>query len=83
MNTSDSVTFDSLFTVLNSKQEVIVTFLAILELMRMQLIRCQQGKQFDTIRLYAALDLDAQEKILEEYYDTVEKDTLPNKDNSL
>ena len=49
----------------------------------MQLIRCQQGKQFDTIRLYTALELDAQEKILEEYYDTVEKDALPNKDNSL
>jgi segregation and condensation protein A len=83
LNTSDSVTFDSFFTVLNSKHEVIVTFLAILELMRMQLIRCQQGKQFDTIRLYTALELDAQEKILEEYYDTVEKDALPNKDNSL
>jgi hypothetical protein len=51
--------------------------------MRMQLIRCQQGKQFDTIRLYTTLDLDAQEKILEEYYDNVEKDTLSNKDNSL
>jgi segregation and condensation protein A len=83
LNTSDSVTFESFFTVLNSKQEVIVTFLAILELMRMQLIRSEQGKQFDTIRLYTSLDRDAQEKILEEYYDTVEKDTLSKKDNSL
>ena len=43
LNVSESVTFDSLFTSLNTKQEVIVTFLAILELMRMQLIRSQQA----------------------------------------
>ena len=83
LNASESITFDSLFTTLNTKQEVIVTFLAVLELMRMQLILSQQGTQFDTIRLYTTLDRDAQEKILEEYYDTVEKDTLPKKGNSL
>ena len=73
LNTSDSITFDSLFTVLNTKQEVIVTFLAILELMRMQLIRGQQVQQFDTIRLYMSVDRDAQEEIMKEYYNAEEE----------
>ena len=73
LNASESITFDSLFTTLNTKQEVIVTFLAILELMRMQLIRSQQGQQFDTIRLYMSVDRDAQEEIMKEYYDAEEE----------
>ena len=74
LNTSESVTFDSLFTTLNTKQEVIVTFLAILELMRMQLIRSQQGQPFDVIRLYIAVDLETQEEILKDFYDSEEKE---------
>ena len=72
---SESVTFDSLFTTLNTKQEVIVTFLAILELMGMQLIRSQQTRQFDVIRIYAAVDRETQEEILKEFYDEEEKKT--------
>ena len=68
LNASESVTFDSLFTSLNTKQEVIVTFLAILELMRMQLIRSQQARQFDVIRIYTAVDRETQEEILKEFY---------------
>ena len=83
LNASDSVTFDSLFTVLDTKQEVIVTFLAILELMHMQLIRSQQGQHFDTIRLYMAVDRDAQAEIMKEYYDAEEKETLSQNDDSL
>jgi len=70
---SESVTFDSLFTTLNTKQEIIVTFLAILELMRMQLIRSQQSRQFDAIRIYVAVDHETQEKILNEFYDADEE----------
>ncbi len=77
LNASESVTFASLFTVLNTRQEVIVTFLAILELMRMQLIRSQQAKQFDVIRLYAAMDREAQEEVLEEFYASGEDKNLP------
>ena len=77
LNASESVTFASLFTVLNTRQEVIVTFLAILELMRMQLIRSQQAKQFEAIRLYAAVDREAQEGILKEFYDSGEAENLP------
>ena len=76
LNVSESVTFDSLFTTLNTKQEVIVTFLAILELMRMQLIRSQQARQFDVIRIYAAVSREIQEEVLKEFYDVEEKDTL-------
>ena len=76
LNVSESVTFDSLFTTLNTKQEVIVTFLAILELMRMQLIRSQQARQFDVIRIYAAVSREIQEEVLKEFYDVEENDTL-------
>ena len=75
LNASESVTFDSLFTTLNAKQEVIVTFLAILELMRMQLIRSQQARQFDVIRIYAAVSRDVQEEVLNEFYDGEENET--------
>ena len=74
LNASESVTFDSLFTTLNTKQEVIVTFLAILELMRMQLICTQQVRQFDVIRIYTAVDPETQEEILKEFYDADEKE---------
>ena len=75
LNASESVTFDSLFTTLNTKEEVIVTFLAILELMRMQLIRSQQVRQFDVIRIYTAVDRETQEEILKEFYDAEENET--------
>ena len=75
LNASESVTFDSLFTTLNTKQEVIVTFLAILELLRMQLIRSQQARQFDVIRIYAAVSRDVQEEVLKEFYDGEENET--------
>ena len=75
LNASESVTFDSLFTTLNTKQEVIVTFLAILELMGMQLIRSQQARQFDVIRIYAAVSREVQEEVLKEFYDAEENET--------
>ena len=73
LNASESVAFNSLFTELNTKQEIIVTFLAILELMRMQLIRCQQVKQFDAIRIYCVVDRETQEQILKDFQETEEQ----------
>jgi len=73
LNASESVAFNSLFTELNTKQEIIVTFLAILELMRMQLIRCQQGKQFEAIRIYCVVDRETQEQIFKEFQETEEQ----------
>ena len=75
LNASESVTFDSLFTVLNSKQEIIVTFLAVLELMRLKLLRIQQTNHFETIRIYKAADQDTQDAILEEYHRSIDSES--------
>ena len=45
--------------------------------MRLQLIRSQQGNQFDSIRLYVAVDRETQEDVLKEFFATEEKETLP------
>ena len=76
LNSSDSVTFESLFTVINSKQEIIVTFLGILELMRLKLMRVQQGQHFETIRIYKSADQKTQDNILQEYHRTLDEDSL-------
>ena len=70
LNEQESVTFESLFAETLSKQEVIVTFLALLELMRMSLIRVQQGSQFETIRIYRTADRETQEEALKDYIDS-------------
>ena len=75
LNASDSVTFDSLFTVLNTKQEVVVTFLAILELMRLKLLRVQQTRHFETIRIYKSVDQETQDAILKEYNRTTDTES--------
>jgi hypothetical protein len=41
--------------------------------MRMQLIRCQQVKQFDAIRIYCAVDRETQEQILKDFQETEEQ----------
>ena len=83
LNSSDSISFHSLFTVLNTRQEVIVTFLAVLELMRMQLIRSHQSKQFDSIRLYVAVDKKTQDDVLSDFFSTAENKSLPQNDDHI
>ena len=46
-----SVTFDALFDKVNSRPQIIVTFLALLELVRMNLVRLYQGDIFGPIRV--------------------------------
>lgn len=75
LNASESVTFESLFTVLNTKQEVIVTFLAILELMRLKLLRVQQVRHFETIRIYKSADQETQDSILDDYHRSMESES--------
>ena len=70
LNEHESVTFESLFTDSRTKQEVIVTFLALLELIRMSLVRVQQGTHFDTIRVYRTSDRETQEEALKDYTDS-------------
>lgn len=72
LNAAKTITFDSLFTVLNTRQELIVTFLALLETMRLKLVRIQQAKQFDPIRLYLSADQETQEQILHQYHSSTE-----------
>ncbi len=74
LNQHESVTFESLFVNNTTKQEIIVTFLALLELMRMALIRVQQGTHFETIRVYRTSDRETQEEVLKDYQE-VEMDT--------
>jgi segregation and condensation protein A len=76
LNKHESVTFESLFDESQSKQEVIVTFLALLELMRMSLIRVQQGSQFETIRVYPTADQEAQKEALKDYIESEEEPEL-------
>jgi len=75
LNMSESISFDSLFTQLNTRQEIIVTFLATLELMRMQLIRIQQAKRFGVIRIYAAADKETQEKAIKQFQSSEESES--------
>lgn len=70
LNASESVTFSSLFTVLNTKVEVIVTFLALLELIRLRLVNIQQTGHFETIRIYLTADKEAQKAALQDYSDS-------------
>ncbi len=75
LNASESVTFESMFTVLNKKQEVIVTFLAVLELMRLKLLRVQQANHFETIRIYKSADQATQDAILQDYHRAVDSES--------
>ena len=70
LNAAESVTFDSLFTEINARSEIIVTFLDILEMMRLRLIRVMQTGTFETIRVYLNADKDYQSEVLEKYDDT-------------
>lgn len=70
LNVSESITFESLFTAINTRQEVIVLFLALLELMRLRLIRVQQTSHFDPIRIYKNADKETQEEILQNYQES-------------
>ncbi|NIQ03479.1 MAG: segregation/condensation protein A [Nitrospinaceae bacterium] len=70
LNEVESITFEALFSDSNSKLEVIVTFLALLELMRMSLVRVQQGTQFETIRVYRTSDRETQEEALKVYQES-------------
>ncbi len=49
-----SITFDDLLRSFKSKLEVIATFLGLLELMKLNMIKIQQMKQFGPIRIFKA-----------------------------
>ncbi|MGP0630424.1 segregation and condensation protein A [Nitrospina sp. 32_T5] len=82
LNQVESLSFEALFDEATTKQEVIVTFLAILELMRMKLARCQQSKHFETIRLYLDSDREKQEAALKDFKDPEPHTTPPVTDEA-
>ncbi|MBI5184049.1 MAG: segregation/condensation protein A [Nitrospinae bacterium] len=52
LNDSSSITFDSLFTVMSQRIEVVATFLALLELIRLKVINIQQLRGCGVIRIF-------------------------------
>lgn len=54
LNSVVSITFDELLRSLKSKIEIIATFLGLLELMRLNMIKAQQIEQFGPIRIFKA-----------------------------
>ncbi len=56
LGNSPYILFESLFADMTRKMELIATFLALLELIRLKLIKIQQTKRFGTIRIFKAVE---------------------------
>jgi len=63
---SESLAFTELYTALTSRREIIVTFLALLELLRLRMIRVYQGETFGTIRIFSPVGSEEGRKTIEE-----------------
>ena len=50
---------------------------ALLELMKLSLLRIQQGKQFGAIRIYQAADQELQKEVLKDYQDSWDEESTP------
>jgi segregation and condensation protein A len=57
----DSITFESLFEGLKTRDQVVVSFLALLELARLRAIKVLQVEEFGTIRIMKAVTGDGVE----------------------
>ena len=53
-----SLTFDQLFTEVTNRPMIIATFLALLELIRLKVIKAHQEQSFTTIHLVRAVTID-------------------------
>lgn len=62
----ESVAFPELFTSSTSRREVVLTFLALLELLRLRMIRVYQAESFGTIRIFSPVEREEGRKTLEE-----------------
>jgi len=61
-----TLAFQELFTPTTPRREVIVTFLALLELLRLRMIKIHQPEHFGTIRIFSPLDREEGQKIISE-----------------
>jgi segregation and condensation protein A len=63
---ADSMAFTDLYTASSSRREIVVTFLALLELLRLRMIRVYQGETFGTIRIFSPVGPEEGRKTIEE-----------------
>ncbi|MBI5968638.1 MAG: segregation/condensation protein A [Deltaproteobacteria bacterium] len=62
----ESLTFNELFAAATPRREIILTFLALLELLRLRLIKVYQSEAFGTIRIFSPLEREeGQERMAE------------------
>jgi segregation and condensation protein A len=62
----DSVAFTELYHSTTSRREMILTFLALLELLRLRMIKVYQGETFGTIRIFSPVEPEEGRKTIEE-----------------
>ena len=77
LNERDSMVFGALFEDSNTLEEVIATFLALLELMRMNLVRVQQIGPYEAIRIYLTSDRESQQEALKIFQDSESETEIP------
>ncbi len=63
---TDSMAFTDLYAASTSRREIVVTFLALLELLRLRMIRVYQGETFGTIRIFSPVGPEEGRKTIEE-----------------
>lgn len=63
---ADSMAFSDLYTSSTSRREIVVTFLALLELLRLRMIRVYQGEAFGSIRIFSPVGPEEGRKTIEE-----------------
>ena len=56
LGNSSYILFESLFSDMTRKMELVATFLALLELIRLKLVKIQQTKRFGTIRIFKTVE---------------------------
>jgi chromatin segregation and condensation protein Rec8/ScpA/Scc1 (kleisin family) len=66
----NNVTFESLFACFTNKAEIVSTFLALLELIRLQALRVLQQEAFGTIFIYS---IENNQKTIEALSDAVDE----------
>jgi len=62
----ETLAFQELFTPATPRREVVITFLAILELLRLRMIKIFQSEPFGPIRIFSPLDREEGQKIISE-----------------
>ena len=62
----ESLAFPELFPSSASRREVVLTFLALLELLRLRMIKVYQAESFGTIRIFSPVEREEGQKTIEE-----------------